>query len=295
MSVVPILFIVAFICVKHKVKIVHSYHRYFDVIAFIISKLLGIRAVTSVQSKVFNRKRISYLSHNIIACSEAIKSHLINYFKVNENRITRIYNFVNIEEVHSVADKKLLRYELNIPQNSFLIGYFGRLSVKEKGLDILLDAYKNVCSKNNTVLLMIVGEGEDNELLIKKSEEMNCNIDFIKPNSDIYKYFNIIDLFILPSRVEPFGIVLIEAGIMRIPVIAGNVDGIPEIVENNVTGLLFEKDNYFELTKSIEELISNETKRIFLANNLYNKTIKNFSNRIIIPQYAEYYNKLLKI
>ena len=153
-------------CRKHQINIIHSHHRYFDLLAFLISRILKVKTVTSVQSKVYNHKLFSYKSEKLIACSNAIKDHLNKYFSIDENRIKVIHNAVDPNEFVITKTKNELINELNIPEDKFIIGYFGRLDYKEKGVDILLNAFLNLNEINKDVFLLLIGNGVD-EIKIK--------------------------------------------------------------------------------------------------------------------------------
>ena len=71
-------------CKKHSIEIIHSHHRYFDTLSWFLKSLIKIKTVTSVQSKVYGNNVFSYKADKLIACSNTIKNHLINNFKINK-------------------------------------------------------------------------------------------------------------------------------------------------------------------------------------------------------------------
>jgi glycosyltransferase involved in cell wall biosynthesis len=97
----------------------------------------------------------------------------------------------------------------------------------------------------------------------------------------------------LPSRIEPFGIVIIEAGIMRVPVIASNVDGIPELIEHEINGLLFESGNVHDLKTKIARIYYDREFGEELAKNFNQQVLESFTVDKIIPQYEKLYMELL--
>ena len=278
-------------CKRNKINIIHSYHRYFDLLAFLISKLYSVKTITSVQSKVIGQKLFSYNADMLIAPSNNIMLHLEKYFNINGSKIVVISNFVDQEELKIYVGKNELKSELNIPQNSFVIGFIGRFSVKEKGIDILLGACQNLYRNHPNTYLILVGNGEDKIFVEEYLKVHSIPVKVIPPQKQIFDYYNICNLVVLPSRIEPFGIVVIEAGLMKLPVIGSNVDGIAEIIEDNVDGLLFEPDNIQDLTDKLKVLISDNNKAIFLANNLFEKVSKFYTADKIIPKYRDLYNQ----
>jgi len=281
-------------CKKYSIQIIHSHHRSFDTITWLFKPFLKVKSITSVQSKVSGKNLLSYKSGTLIACSDTIKNHLIKSFKINENRIKVIYNSVDSAEAISTKTKTELLNSLDIPLNKYIIGYFGRFDFKEKGVDILLEAFLELSKTREDMFLLLIGDGvEENK--VKSFIKINklSNVKVISSQKDIYNYYQLLDVFVLPSRIEPFGIVLIEAGMMNRPIIASNVDGIPEIIENEKSGLLFKSENVEDLTKCILRLINDSELAENLAENLYNKVIDNFLTSNMVAKYEHEYKKLL--
>lgn len=280
-------------CKKNKINIIHSHHRYFDLLAFLISKKLNIKTVTSVHSKVYNRKFISYKSDKLIACSNSIKEHLINNYKINERRIKVIPNTVDPKDLILTKTKTELINKLNIPNGKFIIGYFGRLDFKEKGIDILLEAFLNLSKVNIDLFLLLVGSGEDENKIIEFITQNGVRAKVMSSQKDIFNYYQLLDVLILPSRIETFGIVIIEAGMMTKTVIASNVDGIPELLTHKENGLLFESCNVEELKEQIIKIYNDRKFGERLAKNLNKKVLASYTVDKIIPQYEKLYTELL--
>jgi glycosyltransferase involved in cell wall biosynthesis len=280
-------------CKQNEINIIHSHHRYFDLIAFLISQVLKIKTITSVQSKVYGKKYFSYKSDILIACSNLVKAHLINDFKIKERRIKVIYNSVDPKEVLLNKTKPELLNSLGIPADKFIIGYFGRLDFKDKGIDILLEAFLNLSKVDKDLFLLIIGNGTD-EINVRSFITQNkLNTKVLNSNNDIFNYYQLLDVFVLPSRVDPFPLVMLEAGLMKKPFIGSTVDGIAELIEHDKDGLLIESENVEELTKCILRLINDSELADTLAENLNKKVIDNFLTSNMVSKYEHEYKKLL--
>ena len=279
-------------CKKNKIDIIHSHHRYFDFLSSIIGKYLKIKTVMSVQSKVYGLRFFSYKSNQLIACSETIKNHLIDYFKINPKKIKVIYNFVDPEEVRVSISNTNLREKLGIQKNSNTIGFFGRFNNKEKGIDLLLSAFNILKKDYANLYLILVGNGIDLNYVNSFINKNKLKAIIIPSTKSIYDYYNICDIVVLPSRVEPFGIVTIEAGLMKKAVLGSNIDGIAEIINNNINGLLFEKNNCNDLVEKLKILLGDEELRKKIGFNLYNDVIEKYTKKISIPFYENVYSNL---
>ena len=194
-------------CHKHSIKIIHSHHRYFDTIAWLLKPFVNIKTITSVQSKVYGKKILSYKADKLVACSDNIKEHLIKAFKINENKLIVIHNSIDPSEIKLSYTKKQLRKILKLENDETILGFAGRLNNKEKGIDILIKALKEVIKKEKNLHLLLIGNGLDREELINVIKIEKLPVTFVKAQENIFDYLNLIDIFILPSRVEPFGIV----------------------------------------------------------------------------------------
>ena len=103
-------------------------------------------------------------------------------------------------------------------------------------------------------------------------------------------YLKAFDIFVLPSLKEGLPYTLLEAGLAGLPVIASNVGGIPEIIENNKTGLLASAANIYEIARAIKKLIEDKNLSENLAKNLRQKIISEFSFKKTIKKTLNVYS-----
>lgn len=279
---------------KNDQIIIHSFHRSFDFSAFILKIIFPrIKTLTSVQSKVFGKRIFSYKSDLIITCSHAIKNHLVDYFQISSSRVKVIYNFIDPKHIENCLNEN---DEIKIENgtNKLIIGFIGRFDIKEKGIDVLLNAFKHIYSQDNNLSLIFVGSGKDEDLINRYKFVHTLPITIIPEQTNVYKYYNLIDFLVLPSRREPFGIVIIEAGYMKKLVIASKVDGIPEIIEDGVNGLLFENENHLQLAEKILFLKNNKEVAQRLADENYKKVTSSFLAEHKVPEYQREYLSLVQ-
>ena len=175
-------------------------------------------------------------------------------------------------------DSDKYRYEtrkkLNIKDNEIVIGVVGRLS-EQKDPITMIKAFKEVYEENKNVKMLFVGSGnlEDN---IKKFAEDNNILDKVIITGwvdEVEKFIPAFDIAVLPSKWEGFGLVLIEYMACNKPIVASNVGGISNIINDNINGLLVNKSDCKELAKKIVFLINNRqvVKKIIKNNNEYRK------------------------
>lgn len=179
----------------------------------------------------------------VVAVSKYLKDELIS-LGGDEKKIRVVYGGVESRQAPAV-----LRHR------GRTLLYVGSL-IRQKGLDILIDAVRILSRDEKELELIVVGDGPERQKLekIKKTHGLD-NIRFEGFQENLEPYFQKADVFILPSRQEGFGLVLLEAMSHGLPVIASGVGGIPEIVENNKNGFLFNRDNPEDLAEKIKYLL----------------------------------------
>ena len=101
-------------------------------------------------------------------------------------------------------------------------------------------------------------------------------------------------VLVIPSRIESIPQTIKEAYYLKIPVIATNVGGIPEIVTDNETGILIPSEDPEILTETVNSLLNNDSKIKTLTENAFEFVIKNYSWKTLLPKYVDFYKNLLK-
>ncbi len=280
---------------KNKIDIIHSHHRYFDLVAAIISKFIHVRTITTVHSKVKGKKRISYRASTIVAVSKSINDHLLNYFGVERCRLKLINYFIDLDAIKCTQSKSVMRSQLGVIPDEMLIGYVGRMDFREKGIDILIEAFKLLKKEYSNIRLMLVGGGKDLKTIMKMNSDENLGILIKEPEENVFNVFQCIDLFVLPSRVDPFPYVMMEAATLKIPIIASRVDGIPEFIDDNVDGFLFETNDVRNLVTEVKSLLNDENLRYKFSGRLYEKIIDKYEKSKMLPYYIDLYNGTLSL
>ncbi len=276
------------ICKKEEIDILHSHHRYFDFLAFIISKIVQVKRITTVQSKVFGYKWFSYKSPYLIAVSNAVKIHLLKNYKISESRITVINNFVE----EDIQADSYLNIEKIFPYDKKVFLFIGRFS-KEKGVDILVEAFKILQSKRKDVHLVMIGFGDKESYLKSFIKENKLSAEIIAPQENVNVFYRKAFAVVLPSRVDPFPLVMLEAGIMSKPFIGASVDGIAEFIESGKDGLLVSPGNINELYVTMRKLLDEPLMADSFGKNLFLKVKQKCSINVVLPHYLDLYRKVM--
>ena len=217
-----------------------------------------------------------------IAPSKFLKAKFVQ-FGFPEQKIVYLPNFVPPDITH-ISEEPL--QDLHNKNNPYIL-YFGRLS-KEKGLFTLLNAMKFLPE----ITLKISGTGEE-EGELKKFTKRNSldNVQFLGYNRDnsLKRIIRQSMFVVIPSEwYENFPVSVLEAFSLKKPVIASNIGGLPELVKNNKTGLLFEPGNYIDLKCKIEDLFNNSKKIKEMGENAKKLIEEKYNSEL-------HYRKIIKI
>lgn len=143
-----------------------------------------------------------------------------------------------------------------------------------------IDAVAEFNSTHSTkIFYTIIGEGESLSSLREQVDLRGQNeyVQFKGYQSDARQYLLAFDIFLLPSKKEGLPYALLEAGVAGLPVIASNVGGIPEIIEDQVSGYLINPDNHVSITDALDYLLNNPDERTTFAVNMKEKMALHFA------------------
>ncbi len=166
--------------------------------------------------------------------------------------------FIN-EFLGAKYNSEQIRDKLNIKQNDFVYGFVGRI-VGDKGINELIRAFQLLNNNFKNVKLLLIGFYEEdldplNEDVIEIIKSNN-NIIELGFQKDVKKYLSIMNIFVSPSYREGFGLSLLEANLMGVPVIASNITGYNEIVIEGKNGFLIPSKNSEILYAKMKEVYS---------------------------------------
>lgn len=265
------------ICKESNIEVLHVQWFILSPIDFYyINKIKksGVKLIVTVHDILpFNEKFYDYSSHKKIysIADKIIVQAKPNIQRINEkfdnisNKVVYIPHGNFIEHV-DIIEKNKARELLKIDRNKRVVLFFGQIK-KVKGLDVLIKGYADLVKETNddNLLLLIAGKvwGDDfhkyEQLIETLNIENNVRLD-IKyiPDEEISWYYNAADINVLPYReVYQSGVIHLAYAYKK-PVIATKVGSFPEVVIDNVSGILIEKDNYKELSQAIKRVIYND-------------------------------------
>ena len=186
------------------------------------------------------------------------------------------------------------RESLGMPLNGPLVLAAGRLE-PQKGLDLLLAALPAVLAAEPDTRVLILGEGPDRAALEQQARELGVREHVTLPGhrSDVGRWLKAADIFVLPSRWEGMPNVVLEAMAAGVPVIATAVEGIEELIDSEVTGIVVPAGETGALAAAMIRLLRQSEKRSELALRAQSHVKERFTVEAVGAEYQRLYRRLL--
>jgi glycosyltransferase involved in cell wall biosynthesis len=226
---------------------------------------------------------------DIIACSKAFASDVREFAGEAAPRVRSVQNGLDKDHFLTNVDRAnglpavLLNREFIVTVATW---------EWKKGLDVLLRAFAEVKRTNAGLALVLIGRagGAESGLRSLAVELAVANdVMFFEnvPHTQVGLYLEHAKAFCLPSRAEPFGIAILEAGAYRLPVVASRVGGIPEIVIDEETGLLTEPENVTALAAALARVLGDRVLARDFGERLYRRVVSHFSWKRAYQEYRK--------
>jgi glycosyltransferase involved in cell wall biosynthesis len=238
------------------------------------------------------------LSYKTIAVSNITKQQISGFFQKKIVVIKNGLREIELKDKES-AQKYILQKILQTnPKASYTFSkkplWIGTISElhKNKGLNFVIDT---ICKIKENIVFIIIGEGEKRKELEEQIIKLGLSnkVFLVGYVDSASTYLKAVDIFTLTSTTEALPYVLLEAGYASIPVIATNVGGITEIIENKKTGLLIPSKSSEEIRHSIEYFIKNPSEKNRLGDSLNNKILIDFTQKEMLEKTFALYIKVI--
>jgi len=208
--------------------------------------------------------------------------------------IRRGLDLKNVSVIHNGVSEINEHLSLPISLKGLIIGTAARLT-KVKGINYLIEAFSLLVKKYRDINLVILGDGEDRIELEELTNKLDISnrVYFLGSIPNARKYFINFDIFVLPSLMDFLPIAIIEALAMGRAIVATNVGGIPEIIEDGKMGILVPAGDSKVLADAIERLIVDRELREKVGENGYKRFKEEFTVEKMVEKTNEIYKSLI--
>ncbi len=192
-------------------------------------------------------KKLTHEAWRVIVCTDFMRREVMHALNAPADKLDIIYNGVNASKFEfefSPEEAAAFRAQYAAP-NEKIVMFVGR-GVREKGAQVLIGALPKVRQHYHDTKLVIAGGGYRQHLVDQAyAQGVGIHVYFTGfiPDAALLRLYKVADIACFPSLYEPFGIVALEAMAAHTPVVVSDAGGLPEVVENNVTGITTYADN----------------------------------------------------
>jgi len=290
---------------RRKINIVQPYFIDSTLFGIIAAKLARVKKIISCRrdlgfsytTKTLRALKISnlFVEHFLVNC-EAVKREISKLEGIKANKISVIYNGIDMRLVTHIADIKL-KNNLKILPDEYIIGIVANLNREVKRVDVAIKAMSIVFQELKNVKFIIIGDGYLKENLKDLSAQLNIEkqIIFTGRLNDVYPYVSMFDIGVLSSDSEGFSNSIIEYMAFGKPVIATDAGGNGEIIKNGMNGYLVPSGDFESMAKLIIDLLKDSKKRIEMGLNAVSFVRKQYSWSNKINEIEDYYYRIMGV
>jgi len=226
----------------------------------------------------------------IVTVSGYMKRELVQKKGVSPERISVIPNGVEPGEFEALLTRRQALGELGLPESTTAVGLVGRLH-HLKGADFLIEAIPRVLAAKPDVKFVLIGAGPEEQSLRELAEKRRVSgaVRFAGYRRDARRLMPAFEVVVLPSRDEAQSISLLEAMAARKPVVAADVGGVPEVVDDGVTGLLYPAGNIGALAEALLTLLNDGARREAMGEAGRERVTDRFSRQAMLRETAALY------
>lgn len=283
---------------KEGIDILHTHNYKSNMIGILSAKLAGIPIISTVHGytkanpiinfyEKIDRFILKFFFDKVVAVDYSVSQRL------GSRNVSIINNGIAVDEFTHNKDLNL-RKLFHINKFDIVIGTVGRLSA-EKNHILFIQAAKKLIDLYPNLEFIIVGDGPLKQRLRSMVSKLKLanKIIFTGIQTNLNGIYNSMDIFALTSTTEGQPITILEAFSTKIPVIASRVGGVPNLVKNEHTGLLFDSGDLDGFVNAVSYLIDNPQKKEFFRQNAYEFVRNNFTVEQMKNKYEYEYFEIL--
>jgi glycosyltransferase involved in cell wall biosynthesis len=260
----------------HRPQLLHTQLEFSIILGSLVAKMMGIPCVTTLhtidspeEQRAYWRYRITltalkYLCDRTIGVSESTRQHHLQDGNIPGEKIITLYNGINLSVYKDPSPEIRLakRKELGLSPHSIVAVTVAVLR-EPKGIQFMLQAMAQLRETNPNLQYLIVGDGEHGPTLkeMARSLGLENQVVFAGQRKDIHEILPVCDFFVLPTLTEALPTVLMEAMAAQKAIIASNVGGVPEMIQDGVNGRLLPPGDVPALVTACAQLAGDSAMR----------------------------------
>ena len=283
------------VCKRENIDILHSHHRMALLYGGLVSRMLSKKHIFTYHNIMKDKKalfrRLLSATDAIVAVGEDVARNLTEDYGIAPERVRVIHNAINEQDVKNGEPNAALAAERE--RGSVLIGAIGRLS-KEKGVDVFLRAVAPLIQEDKRIKAVIVGDGPERGALesLADSLDISENVIFLGFQEHVLNIIGQLDFAVLASRYEGLPLTPLEVFSQGKTMVASNIGGVSEIIQDGVNGLLFESGNVASLSAQMRRLLQSPATLAELEKAALSTYRAKFSYQRFLDEYSALYEEM---
>lgn len=243
----------------------------------------------------YMEKFLGYFTDQVIAISQYEKDIAIKYNVLKEKKITVVENAIDLDNFNISYDSERIINELGWDKDSIIIGMIARIS-EQKSPHTFVDIAIKLSQQYPKCRFLMVGDGDQREEIENKIRENNLEFKFHITGwiDNPYQYLSVFDIALLTSKWEGFGMVIPEYMAAGKPVIASNVGGIANIIEDKKNGYIIDNLDVEQFVRKIQCIIEDENLKRSLIQSGYETAVLKYDFRRNIKEHMIVFNGEIK-
>lgn len=235
----------------------------------------------------------AFNTSKIVCISDYEKSSALKFKICKENKLITINNGIDLNKINRTTRRYALQ-KMGLPENAVVIGQVGRLDEQKNPL-LFIDIAKELIDMGSDVYFILVGDGKLRKEVNDRINNYNLGnrVHITGWCNNVNEYISCFNIGMLTSKWEGFGLALVEYMALGVPVVASNIDGIPNVVDNGETGILCESEHKNEFIKAINEILNNKELAKELSKNGMEIAKKRFSMERVVKEHNELFDSII--
>jgi len=292
----------------HRIDIVHTHGVRANLVGRLAARLAGIKHIVTTVHSVLEQDYPSFFARQVnrlmeritinsverfVTVSDLLKQDLVSH-GIPAGKITTIYNGVNLAAFRRERVAGDVRKELGIGPDVPVMGMIARFH-PVKGHRYFLEAAKTIFRVRPECRFLLVGSGQyrpEVEAMVKQLG-LQEQVIFTGYREDIVDVLHSLDILVISSLSEGFGLTAIEAMAMKVPVVATRVGGLPEIIRDGSNGILVPPGDGQAIAQAVLSLLDNPEESRVMSARAFEHVRKNFSVEIMAKNTEQLYCSLM--
>lgn len=243
---------------------------------------------------VWMERRLAKRTARIVTVSDALRREWLEIYGLPESMMATIHNGLDLGPFLAGGDRASSRARVGVPGDAAVFGLAARFA-PQKALDVLVEAAATVLADDPRAWLVIAGDGPLLEVVRTKARATAVRDRIVFPGfeTDVPGLLSALDVYVTSSVTEGLSLALVEASASGLPIVATNVGGNPEVVEDGVTGLLVPAGKAAPLAAALQRLLKDPMLRRRLGEAGRARAVAEFSEATMLERTAALYREVL--